>query len=239
VVLADGTEIEARAVVLAMGVSYRRLGIPALEDLLGAGVFYGASTSEARACTEREVYVIGGGNSAGQAALFLARYAGRVTIVVRSGSLADSMSQYLRREIDAAPHVSIVFDTSVVDGGGQGRLEWLLLRDTDGGERKVETDALFVMIGAQPRTDWLPAEVERDDHGFVRTGVDLEASGSGAWALERPPFPFETSVPGVFAVGDVRSGSTKRVASAVGEGSNVIEQVTRHIAEAAGATTRQ
>jgi thioredoxin reductase (NADPH) len=235
VVLADGTEIEARAVVLAMGVSYRRLGIPALEDLLGAGVFYGASTSEAQACTERDIYVIGGGNSAGQAALFLARYARRVTIVVRSGSLADSMSQYLRQEIDAAPHVSIVFDTQVVDGGGAGRLEWIRLRTADGGERDVPASALFVLIGADPRTEWLPEEIERDEHGFVRTGVDLEhvASGTGTWPLERPPQAFETSVPGVFAVGDVRASAIKRVASAVGEGSNVIQQVTRHIAEVA------
>jgi thioredoxin reductase (NADPH) len=232
VVLDDGTEIEARTVVLAMGVSYRRLGIDALEDLLGAGVFYGASTSEAQTCIDREVYVVGGGNSAGQAALFLARFAKRVWIVVRSGSLADSMSSYLRQEIEAAPHVSIVFNTCIVDGGGTGRLERLRLRDTtDGTEREVEADALFVMIGAQPRTEWLPAEVERDDHGFIRTGVELDIVAEGRWPLERPPCPFETSIPGVFAVGDVRAGSIKRVATSVGEGSNVISQVQRTLAE--------
>ncbi len=237
VVLADGTEIEGRAVVLAMGVSYRRLGIATLEDLLGAGVFYGASTSEAQACADRDVYVIGGGNSAGQAALHLARFARNVSIVVRSDSLAESMSNYLRQEIDAAPHVSILFHTRVVDGGGAGRLEWLRLRDGDGEERDVAADGLFVLIGADPRTEWLPEEIQRDEQGYVRTGVDLELSAAGSWPLDRSPFPFETSVPGVFAVGDVRAESTKRVASAVGEGSNVIQAVLRHIAETATRTT--
>ncbi len=232
VVLADGTEIEARAVVLAMGVSYRHLDVPALDERLGAGVFYGASTSEAQACTGRDVYVVGGGNSAGQAALHLARFARQVRIVVRTDTLADSMSQYLRQEIEAAPHVSIVFETEVVDGGGEGRLEWLRLRDrASGDEHQVPADALFVMIGALPRTDWLPETIERDDHGFVRTGVDVERAGEGTWPLERPPYAFETRTPGVFAVGDVRAGSMKRVASAVAEGSNVVQQVMRHITE--------
>jgi thioredoxin reductase (NADPH) len=235
VVLADGTEIVARAVVLAMGVSYRRLDIAALDERLGAGVFYGASTSEAQACSDREVYVVGGGNSAGQAALHLARFARRVTIAVRAETLADSMSRYLLEEIDAAGHVTIAFETEIVDGGGTGRLEWLRLRDRSAGtEREVPADALFVMIGSQPRTDWLPDTIERD-HGFVCTGVDLERGGAGSWPLERPPFAFETSVPGVFAVGDVRAGSIKRVASAVAEGSNVIQQVIRHITESTGA----
>ncbi len=234
--LSDGTEVEARAVVLAMGVSYRRLDIPALEDLIGAGVFYGASTSEAQGCADRAVYVVGGGNSAGQAALFLARFAREVYIVVRSSSLADSMSQYLRDEIAAAPHVSILFETRVVDGGGSGRLEWLRLRGGDGQERDVEASALFVLIGSDPRTAWLPESIVRGEHGFVRTGADIEQTAPGTWALERSPEPFETSLPGVFAVGDVRAESIKRVASAVAEGSNVIQQVLRYISDEAART---
>ena len=216
----DDTEVSVGAVVLAMGVEYKRLDIPALDRLTGTGVFYGASASEAERFTGGEVFVVGGGNSAGQAAVHLSRYANQVTIVVRGPTLAASMSRYLIDEIDAKPNIDVRFGTQVVDGAGEGRLEQLTLRDATGATSPTPADALFVLIGAHPYTDWLPAGVERDQYGFVVTGTT-----SQAWTLDRPPFLFESTMPGVFAVGDVRSGSVKRVASAVGEGSVAIQQV--------------
>ena len=226
--LSDGTDASARAVILATGVSYHRLTLASLEDFTGAGVFYGASVAEARALTGEDVYVIGGGNSAGQAAMHLCRYARRVTLLVRGPSLAQSMSRYLSDQLAAAPKVEIRFRTEVAGGGGDGRLEWLTLRDrATGGSETVEAAGLFVLIGARPRTDWLSEAVERNAWGYLATGRELE----GGWPLERPPRMHETSVPGVFAVGDVRSQSVKRVASAVGEGSVVVAQVHEHLAE--------
>ncbi|HVM54359.1 MAG TPA: FAD-dependent oxidoreductase [Acidimicrobiales bacterium] len=225
--LDDGTEIRCRAVVLAMGVTYRTLGVPALDDLTGAGVYYGASAAEAALFTGGRTFIVGGGNSAGQAAVHLARFASQVTLLVRGETLATSMSQYLRDEIAAVPNIEIRYRGRVFGGGGDGRLEWLDLEVADV-EEKVPADALFVMIGAQPHTGWLPAAVQRDEHGFVTTGV-----AAGDWPLDRAPFMYETTVPGVFAVGDVRSRSVKRVASAVGEGSVVIQQVWQHLEEAA------
>jgi thioredoxin reductase (NADPH) len=231
---ADGTEVAATAVVLACGVSYRRLAIPSLARLEGAGVFYGASAAEARALAGRRVFVVGGGNSAGQAAMHLSRWAERVTLVVRSSSLAASMSSYLREELDAADNVEVALGTEVVDADGEGRLESLTLSDSSGNSRAVAADALFVMIGAHPGTEWLPPEVERDEWGYVLTGRDLgeETEDYG----ERGRQMLETSVPNVFAVGDVRHSSTKRVASAVGEGSVAIQQVHRCLAATAEAT---
>ncbi|GMU77406.1 MAG: fused response regulator/thioredoxin-disulfide reductase [Acidimicrobiia bacterium] len=237
--VADGTEVTGRAVVLATGVEYRRLGVPEIEALTGAGVYYGSSVGEAQACTGRHVYVVGGGNSAGQAALHLAKHAAQVSILVRGESLAPSMSQYLRDEIDAAAHVDVQFTTEVAGGGGRGRLEHLVLRDLrDGTTRTVSTEALFLLIGARPHTDWLPPEIARDPSGYVCTGTTLVAGAddpldrdSGVWSLARPRFAFETTVPGVFAVGDARARSVKRVASAVGEGSVVIQQVGEHLAD--------
>jgi thioredoxin reductase (NADPH) len=225
--LQDGTEATARAVLLAMGVSYRQLDLPALEPFQGAGVYYGASAVEGRAVVGQDVYVIGGGNSAGQAAMHLSRFARRVTLVVRAGSLAESMSRYLVEEIDATENVFVRYDTEVVDGGGQLRLEYLVLRnnETEAIER-VEARGLFVLIGASPHTEWLPDTIERDDWGYVCT--DRDASGAH-WMLDRPPYPYETCVPGVFAIGDVRSRSVKRVASAVGEGSVVIQHVLEYL----------
>jgi thioredoxin reductase (NADPH) len=218
-------EVRARAVVLACGVSYRRLGIPALAELEGSGVFYGASAAEAKALAGRRAFVVGGGNSAGQAAMHLARYAERVTLVVRGPSLAGSMSSYLRETIEAAANIDVMLGTEVVDGAGEGRLESLALRERASGETAVEpADALFVMIGARPATEWLPPEVGRDEWGYVLTGRDVEIDEDGA---ERQMH--ETGLPGVFAVGDVRHGAVKRVASAVGEGSVVIQQVHRHL----------
>ena len=226
--ISDGSEATTRAVVLALGISYRRLGIPALEALNGAGVFYGASVSEAQALAGQHAYVLGGGNSAGQAAIHLSRYAKQVTILVRGSSLAGSMSRYVVNEIAAAGNIEVRLNTKVIDGGGRGRLERLTLGDTVTGETsEVETAALFVSIGSRPHTDWLPDVVERDKWGFLLTGRDLARAES--WSLERPALMYETNVPGVFAVGDVRHRSVKRVASAVGEGSVVIEQVHEHL----------
>jgi thioredoxin reductase (NADPH) len=222
--ISDGSEVRARSVILAMGVAYRRLDIPALERLQGAGVFYGSSPSEAQRFTRGQVYVVGGANSAGQAAVHLSRYAARVTMVVRAGTLASSMSQYLRDEIDATPNIEVRLSTEVIDGVGESRLEQLTLRMTDGATTTVPADALFVLIGALPHTEWLPPDVARDEQGYLVTGTDATRP-----QIERPPFMFETSVPGVFAVGDVRSRSVKRVASAVGEGSVVIQQVHQHL----------
>jgi thioredoxin reductase (NADPH) len=227
--ISDGSEVRARSVILAMGVSYRRLDIPALERLNGIGVFYGSSPSEAQRFTGGHVYVVGGGNSAGQAAVHLSRYAERVTLVVRSATLASSMSQYLREEMDAVPCIDVRVSTEVVDGGGEGRLEELTLRSA-GDTKTVSADALFLLIGARPHTGWLPSGVVRDAPGYLVTGPDVASEHAAArWALERPPMMFETSVPGVFAVGDVRAQSVKRVASAVGEGSVVIQQVHQYL----------
>jgi thioredoxin reductase (NADPH) len=226
VILDDGTEATARAVILATGVTYRRLGLPTLEELHGAGVFYGASVSEAPALTNKDAYVVGGGNSAGQAALHLSRYARSVTLLVRGPSLAETMSHYLRDEIDAASNIEVRLETEVVDGGGEGRLERLTLRNSSGEREEVAAAGLFILIGARPHTDWLPETIERDQWGYVLT--DRDASGVH-WKLERPPYQYETCVPGVFAVGDVRSRSVKRVASAVGEGSVVIQYVQEYV----------
>lgn len=218
-------EIPVHSIVLAMGVNYRRLRIPALDPLTGAGVFYGASASEAERFTGAEVYVVGGGNSAGQAAVHLSRHASRVTILVRGENLAASMSRYLIDEIEATRNIDLRFRTEIVDGGGDGKLETLTLRDrVTAAEETVAADAVFVLIGAHPYTDWLPDEIARDGYGYVVTGTR-----DGHWKLERPPFLFESTMPGVFAVGDVRAGSVKRVASAAGEGSVAIQQVHQHL----------
>ena len=233
VALADGSEIETRTVVLAMGVSYRRLGIPRLEAFSGAGVFYGAAVTEAEAMSGEKVFVVGGGNSAGQAAVHLSKFAEQVTLLVRGPSLAQSMSDYLIKELDAEPNVEIRYEVEVVDGEGESRLERLTLKDRESGETEtVPAGAAFVLIGAEPRTDWLPEEIERDRWGFVLTGNDLLRNGEtpDRWPLDRPPMLLETSLPGVFAVGDVRHASIKRVASAVGEGSISIRMVHEYLA---------
>jgi thioredoxin reductase (NADPH) len=222
--LNDDRRLSARAVILATGAAYRRLGVPALEALNGAGVFYGDPASEAHAMAGKDAYVVGGSNSAGQAALHLARYARRVTLVVRAQSLNAGMSRYLVHEVEAAPNVEVRMGTDVVGGGGDGRLQHLVLRKGATGEHEtVAADGLFALIGARPRTDWLPAEIARDRRGFLLTGADLP--DDHGWPLERHPLLLETSMPGVFAVGDVRHGSVKRMASAVGEGSIAIQLV--------------
>ena len=217
-------DVTARAVVLSTGVSYRRLGVPDLEALSGAGVFYGASVSEAQGLTGLHAVVVGGGNSAGQAVLHLARYCEQVTLVVRGGDLAESMSSYLVDTIGATANIAVRVAAEVVGGGGSPRLDHVVVRDRTGGaEEKLRADGLFVMIGAEPRTAWLPDDVRRDRFGYVLAGTD--AATAGSWPLQRAPYPYESTVPGVFAVGDVRCGSVKRVASAVGEGSVVVSQV--------------
>jgi thioredoxin reductase (NADPH) len=222
--LADGRRVSARAVILCPGAAYRRLGVPALEALNGAGVFYGGPASEGHALTDRMVYVVGGGNSAGQAALYLSRYARRVTLVVRARSLGAGMSHYLVQELQATHNVEVRTGTTVVGGGGDGWLQHLVLRDNGTStDETVAADALFVLIGARPHTAWLPDEVARDQRGFVLTGADVPADRRRP--LGRRPFHLETSMPGVFAAGDVRQGSVKRVASAVGEGSIAIQQI--------------
>jgi thioredoxin reductase (NADPH) len=222
--LADNRRVSARVVVLATGVTYRRLGVPALESLSGAGVFYGGSASEAAAMAGKDAYVVGGANSAGQAALHLARYARRVTLVVRAQSIGAGMSHYLCQEVSATPNIEVRTETTVVGGGGDGHLEHLVLREgATGREETVSADGLFILIGAHPNTDWLPDEIARDGKGFVYTGEDIPSDFE--WPLDRAPMSLETSMPGVFAAGDVRLGSVKRVASAVGEGSVAIQLV--------------
>ena len=238
--LSDGSVLAARTVIITTGVTYRRLGIPALEDLQGRGVFYGTAASEAPAMRGKNVFVAGGGNSAGQAALHLAKWARQVTILVRAPSLAASMSDYLIHQIGATPNIDVRYRVQVADGNGTsaGHLESLVLQDTASAERQtVPADALFVLIGAEPRTQWLGEAMVRDRWGFILTGPDLPTSAR--WPAGRAPLPLETSLPGVFAAGDVRRGSVKRVASAVGEGAATIPLVHRYLAGAAAAPSRR
>jgi thioredoxin reductase (NADPH) len=228
ITLSDGSEAVARAVIVAVGVDYRRLGIAALERLNGVGVFYGAAGVEAPALADEEVFVVGGANSAGQAALHLAKFAARVTLLVRGESLTASMSDYLIQQIEATPNIAVRLRTEVIDGRGESRLEGLVLKDAETGEQEeVAAAAVFIMIGAEPRTAWLPEELRRDERGFILTDRDVAADSSPA---TRAPLPFETSMPGVFAVGDVRHGSVKRVASSVGEGSVAVGSVHQYLA---------
>ena len=230
--LSDGTEVSARSVVVATGASYRRLGVPELEALNGAGVFYGAATTEARALEGQDVYVVGGANSAGQAAVHLSKYASTVTLLVRGDSLEAGMSDYLIRGVEDAENVRVRLHTRVVGGGGEGRLERLALLDSASGRTAtVEAAALFVLIGAEPRTGWLPDEIARDERGFVLTGGDIpnDWHPTDRRGPKRPAMLLETSMHGVFATGDVRHASVKRVASAVGEGSVAIRMVHEHL----------
>jgi thioredoxin reductase (NADPH) len=234
VTLADGSQAVGGAVLVATGAAYRRLEAPGVEELLGAGVFYGAAVSEAPAMTGSRVFVVGAGNSAGQAALHLAKYADQVTILARGDTLKRTMSDYLVKELQANDAIAVRLGTQVAAGGGAGRLEQLTLRDArTGSTQTVPAAALFILIGAQPRTEWLAGTLELDQHGFVLTGPDLLQGGRPppGWPLDRLPLPLETSLPGVFAAGDVRHRSIKRVASAVGEGSIAIQLVHDYLGE--------
>ena len=221
IAISDGGEVGARAVILAGGATYRRLDVDEIEELTGAGVFYGGPTVEAPAVAGGEAYVVGGANSAGQAALHLAEYARRVTLVIRADSLEAGMSHYLIDQVERARNVEVRLGTEVVGGGGEGRPERLQLRRADGSTEEVSADALFLMIGARPNTEWLSEEIRRDGGGYILTGGDV----ADHWPLDRPPLSLETSMPGVFAAGDIRHGSMNRVASAVGEGSIAIRLV--------------
>jgi thioredoxin reductase (NADPH) len=227
--LADGTQLQARVVVLATGINWRRLGVPALEALVGAGVFYGSAVGESRAMQGQDVFIVGAGNSAGQAALHLADHARTVTLLVRGGSLASSMSRYLIGAIESSANIDVRCGIEVVDGHGDTGLEAITLLDK-GTDRRVEVpaSALFVMIGGDPYTGWLPAEIARDRHGYLFTGRDLVAAQAD-WDYFREPLALETSMPGVFAAGDVRFGSIKRVASAVGDGATIVRMIHEHL----------
>ncbi|MGW6614380.1 FAD-dependent oxidoreductase [Streptomyces erythrochromogenes] len=230
--LADGTEISAETVLLATGVSYNRLDAPGADRFEGAGLYYGAATTESSACISQHVFIVGGANSAGQAAVHFAKYAARVTILVRASSLDASMSRYLIDEIDRTPNIEVKVRTTVVRLDGEEHLERLTLHDAETGrDTEIPARFMFTFIGARPHTDWLAGVVERDEYGFVLTGSDLIANGGelpAEWSLERAPYPLETSVPGVFAAGDVRAHSVKRVASGVGEGAMAVSLIHRY-----------
>jgi thioredoxin reductase (NADPH) len=230
--LLDGSEASARAVVIATGVDWRRLGVRRLEALVGSGVHYGTAVGESRAMQDQDVFIVGAGNSAGQAALHLARHAHTVTMIVRGDDLARSASAYLVRAVESAPNIVVRCRTEVVDGGGDGRLEHLTVADRAAGTaERVPAAALFIMIGGEPHTQWLPESIARDPRGYLVTGRDVREVCTAGWHLDRAPLPLETSMPGVFAAGDVRKGSIKRVASAVGEGATAVRLVHEYLAD--------
>lgn len=230
--LGDGSEISCHALMLALGVSWRRLDISGLDRLTGAGVYYGAAQAEAMSCQGEEVYIVGGANSAGQAAMYFSKYANHVTMLVRGDSLTKSMSQYLIDQIAETPNITVKTHTSVIEAKGETSLEVITIHNSLTSETQtVPATSLFIFIGAVPRTGWLDGVIERDQHGYIITGSDLQRDGQRikGWTLERDPFLLETNVPGVFAVGDVRHGSVKRVASGVGEGSICVQFVHRYL----------
>lgn len=229
---ADGSAVAAHAVILATGVSYRQLEAPGTPDLTGCGVYYGSALTEAASCQGHDVYIVGGANSAGQAAMYLARGAKSVTLLVRGPSLTASMSYYLIQQINDAENISVRTGTVVDAAHGSDHLEQLTLRDTENGKTElVDAQWMFVFIGAAPLTDWLDGSVQRDERGFILSGPDLTADGKppAGWELDRPPYHLETNIPGVFVAGDARAESAKRVASAVGEGAMAVMLVHRYL----------
>lgn len=234
--LEDGSEISCHALVIATGVSYRRLEAPGMEELAGRGVYYGAAAADGAAYRDHDVYIVGGGNSAGQAAMFFSAFARRVHILVRGPGVAETMSKYLIDQIGATENVTVHPRTEVAGAVGTEHLEKVIVRDNATGEcRDGEAAGLFVFIGAEPRTEWLDGVIARDRYGFILTGPDLPRDAKGrvsGWTLDRDPFLLETSIPGIFVAGDVRSGSIKRVASSVGEGSIAVQFVHRYLAAA-------
>lgn len=238
ITLSNGSEISCHALILGLGVSWRRLDVPGLDRLTGAGVYYGAAQTEAMTCQDEEVFIIGGANSAGQAAMYFSRYARHVTMLVRGESLVKSMSQYLIEQIAETPNITVQPYSSLIEAKGETSLEAIVIQNATTGEvQTVPASSLFIFIGAVPRTEWLDGIVERDDRGFILTGSDLKRIGEAGsshrpkgWTLDRDPYLLETNVPGIFAVGDVRHGSVKRVASGVGEGSICVQFVHQYLA---------
>ena len=241
VVLDDGERMTVRSIVLATGVTWRALEIPGADALVGRGVYYGAARTEALATSGRDIFLVGGGNSAGQAAMFFADYARKVTLLCRGHTLAASMSHYLIAQLETKANVEIRVRSQVVGIEGTDHLQAIVVEDRDSGARKrYETNALFVFIGADAETSWLPPQLIRDARGYVCTGrdvLDLVRKHEGTWPLQRDPYLLETSIPGIFAAGDVRHGSIKRVASGVGEGSMAIAFVHQYLAERSGASS--
>jgi thioredoxin reductase (NADPH) len=232
--LASGAEISCHALMIATGVQWRKLDVPGADRLVDAGVYYGAASTEAMSCKDEDVYVVGGANSAGQAAMNFSRYARRVVMLVRGDSLSATMSQYLIDQIKETPNIHVEFNTTVKEVHGDERLEAVTLQcGSSGSADKVSAKALFIFIGAMPHTDWLKGVVERDDLGFIMAGRDLVRNGQRpkGWSLDRDPWLLETSVPGIFAVGDVRHGSVKRVASGVGEGSIAVQFIHQYLSQ--------
>ncbi len=227
--MADGREVSCRVCLLAMGVHYRKLDAPGVEELTGKGVYYGAALVEARSCTDEEVYVVGGANSAGQAAMHFSKFAKRVTMLVRASSLEQSMSKYLIDQIAGTSNIVVETNTEVLEACGVDRLEGLRLRTPSGDETRA-AGGLFIFIGAAPLTDWLPDSVLRDGNGFVLTGPDMLRREAGRWKEGREPYLLETSMPGIFAAGDVRHGSVKRAATAVGEGAIAVQFMHQYLA---------
>jgi thioredoxin reductase (NADPH) len=229
---ADGTKIAAHTVILATGVTYRQLTAPGLAELTGRGIYYGSALTEAISCTGQDVFIVGGANSAGQAAVYIAKHARSVTILVRGPSLTKSMSHYLVQQVEKVPNITVRVCTEIAAAEGTDHLERLTLRDANTGTTEaVDAQYLFVFIGAAPLTDWLEGVLTRDDHGFVLAGPDLLVEGAlpPGWPLDRAPYHLESSVPGVFVAGDVRAESAKRVASAVGEGAMAVMLVHRYL----------
>jgi thioredoxin reductase (NADPH) len=232
VTLADGSELSGKTVLITTGVSYRTLNVPGAKELTGAGVYYGAGMTEAIACKGEDVFVVGGANSAGQAAVYFARFARQVTMLVRGDSLTQTMSHYLIERLKQTPNVVVETGVEVAEAHGTSRLESLILQDTKTNDRRrVMAQSLFILIGASPYTDWLGETVLRDEHGFIVAGPDLLREGClpSSWPLARAPYLFETSVPGVFVAGDARHGSIKRVASGVGEGTIAEKMIERYL----------
>jgi thioredoxin reductase (NADPH) len=237
VVLDDGIELAARTVLIAIGVSFRWLDAPGCEALVGAGIYYGAATVEASACRDQDVYVLGGGNSAGQAALFLARFASRVHILTIGNRLEETMSRYLLDRIERTPNIVVHPRTTVAEAGGTDHVEWLQLVNMKTSEMsRVPADALFVFIGAVPASDWLEGTVDRDEDGFLLSGADYLANAPADWPLERRPYLLETRVPGIFVAGDVRKGSVKRLTVAAGEGAMAVALVHQYLDETFGSS---
>jgi thioredoxin reductase (NADPH) len=234
VCLESGTEINTRSVVITTGVDYRKLDTTGIEQFTGAGIYYGAATTEAASCKEKSVYVLGGGNSAGQAAVYLSRFAKEVFIIIRKKDLSATMSSYLIDQISEIPNIVILNNSEIVEATGSDRLERLKIEDLNTKEvREVTADALYIFIGARPYTEWLGDLIIKDEKGYVQTGREMKSFDyfGKLWKLDREPYVLETSCPGIFAAGDVRSGAMSRVASAVGEGSMSISMVHKYLAE--------